>query len=83
MLALGQFKRAASTVQDKRCAAYLFLYDGYEEMATESISSIKDIANNMEKVALDLVNGFARMKQDVIAALDRTSTVAQKGHSIP
>lgn len=78
VLALGQFKRAASKVQDKRRAAYLFLYDGYEEMATESISSIKDIANNMEKVALDLVNGFARMKQDVIVVLDRTRTTKKE-----
>ena len=71
-LTVAKFKQASRSVLTRLQCAYGYLLDNLEEMALETVSSISNIAGNMEKAALELHDKFVEEGDKVVAALENT-----------
>ena len=71
-LTLAKFKNASSTVLTRCQATYMYLFNSYEDMAVETLSSVSKIAGDMAKAALELHDEFEMQTKKVVGTLTNT-----------
>ena len=71
-LTVAKFKRASSSILSDLQCTYEYLLNNKEMLALETLSSVSDLAEKMEKAALELHHDFEAEKKKVVATLENT-----------
>lgn len=71
---MSSFQQAVSTVSNRLISTYKFLLQGQEDMAVTTLSSLKQLAEDMQKKAHTTEKAFAEQKNKVAKILKETNT---------
>ena len=71
-LTVSKFKKASATILGDLEATYGYLLDNLEDLALETLSSVSKIAGDMQTAALELHDEFAKEKDKVVSAMQKT-----------
>ena len=71
-LTVAKFKKASSKILIDLQCTYGYLLDNLEEMALDTLSSLSNLAGEMEKSALELYNEFLEEGKKVAETLENT-----------
>ena len=71
-LTVAKFKKASSSILTDLQCTYEYLLDNKEMLALETLSSVSELAEKMEKAALELHHDFEAEEKKVVATLKNT-----------